>query len=139
MSDAAAIERMKAEILKVVTDLDHVSFVNLRDRVDGFQDKDGVVCSLDFPDDRGYVVLWAQVSEPASAALNELLAEGKIHHAPCESLVYLIDGGMLKLPIVKRVPPKGGFKKEHWLPLVFRPGPAKTKSDAAIERARAAK
>ena len=67
------------------------------------------------------VVFWAGMSEEVATAIDEAFAEGYIHPHGSDSLVYMMDGGMLKLPLAKR-PPKGGYKKEHWAPVVFRPG-----------------
>lgn len=63
------------------------------------------------------VWLWAGVSEAFADALDEIRPWTEIKSAPC--LVYVIDGGCLSLPLVKRVP-KQGYEKPHWLPVVLR-------------------
>jgi len=112
---------MKHAILKLVTDLDFVSFVNLCDRIEGF--KGEWVMDLELFEGRGRVVLWGGVSKEGAAALNALLKAEKIHWESANPLVYIIDGMVPRLPILKRKPPVGGYKKDHWVPVTFRPGP----------------
>jgi len=68
------------------------------------------------------MVVWTGMSEKLTTAIMQLLEAKAIHSHPGSYLAYIIDGGGLKLPLAKR-PPKGGYAKEHWLPLVFRSGP----------------
>jgi hypothetical protein len=62
--------------------------------------------------------MWAGVNDQFVDALDIFRDSGRIEPRAASVLTYFIDGGMLKIPIAKR-PPKGGYKKDHWLPLVF--------------------
>lgn len=63
------------------------------------------------------VVLWTGMTEEFVKAMMEV--KPKLEVAGTSLLVYMIDGGLLKLPIAKR-PTKKGYKTEHWLPVIFR-------------------
>jgi hypothetical protein len=67
------------------------------------------------------IVEWSGVSEAALDIMDKLLSEGFCHRYPTSTLVYLMDGRMLRLPLAHR-PPKNGYKEPHWLPVVFRLG-----------------
>jgi hypothetical protein len=67
-------------------------------------------------------VLWAGMSQAFADALELLRSQGRVHVHGTSPLVYLIDGGMLRLPVAKR-PPKGGYKQPHWVPVCLRTVP----------------
>jgi len=64
------------------------------------------------------VTLWAGMSDDFIAAMMSLRKDELIEPSGTQLLVYLIDGGTLNLPIAKR-PKSTGYKKEHWLPVIF--------------------
>jgi hypothetical protein len=105
---------MAAQILDLVTQRRAVSFAELSREIDGF--------SGDF--ELGYrdhnIVLWHRASEEADLALQHLTDAGAIHAVPTTAFVYLIDGMAIRLPIARQV---RRYKKPHWLPVVFNPGP----------------
>ena len=68
------------------------------------------------------LVLWAGVSDRFKNAVLQLVNERRIHARPTRLLVYLIDGGTLKMPLAARIPPSG-YKSPHWAPVVLNPGP----------------
>ena len=68
------------------------------------------------------VVLWAGLSSDACDALDELRETKMTEIHAASLLVYLADGGMLGLPLVKKVPKKG-YKKPHWAPIVWHHDP----------------
>lgn len=63
------------------------------------------------------IVLWSGMSEPFVDAMASLAGDGRIHFRETQWLIYCLDGGALQLPVVKRRPPRGGFKTAHWLPV----------------------
>lgn len=63
------------------------------------------------------IILWADMSEAAIAAMGRLLASEEIVPTPTNWLVYSFDGGVLDMPIAESI--KRTYKKPHWLPLVF--------------------
>jgi hypothetical protein len=64
------------------------------------------------------VIFWAGMSEPFLALVKALWP--LTDHPPSSYLAYLIDGGLLSIPIAKR-PPKAGYTSPHWVPVCFRP------------------
>jgi hypothetical protein len=65
-------------------------------------------------------IWWVGMSEKMIDAIELCQKRKSIEPGYAHYLVYLIDGGMLKFPIAKRLP-KGGYKKPHWVPVVFNP------------------
>ena len=72
------------------------------------------------------LVLWPWCSEAFADAMMNLVRSRAIALEPTSPLVYLVDGRLPTLPIAKR-PPKGGYAKPHWLPVVFNLSPAHRK------------
>jgi len=62
-------------------------------------------------------VLWTGISQTLRDAF-EIMHDKIIPH-PTSFLVYLYDGSALELPVAKTAT-KTGYKKPHWLPVVFR-------------------
>lgn len=110
MSDQATL---KERLLEYITGTDFVSFAELGNRF-GKEFQDGEM-SISKGEN---VVLWAGMTECGAQAVSELLDEGAIQIEPCRTLVYLIDGSCLTLPVMKR--PRR-YKKPHWLPVTLRP------------------
>jgi hypothetical protein len=74
--------------------------------------------ALSLPDDDN-ILLWVEMSEEFASLVLDLLKNRRIFAHPAQTLTYLIDGGVLKLPpAYRRV--KGGYKKPHWFPICFR-------------------
>jgi hypothetical protein len=69
---------------------------------------------------RPNLVLWAGMSEEFYACVDELLSSKLVELVPASPLSYLVDGGMLDLPLARRVP-KAGYKEPHWACAVFNP------------------
>ncbi len=67
------------------------------------------------------VVFWSGVSQEFIDAFREAEGLGLVHLEPAHVLTYLVDGGGLKLPVV-RGKSKVPHKTPHWLPLVLVPG-----------------
>lgn len=63
------------------------------------------------------ILLWADMSPAAIAAMGRLVAEERIVPTPTSWLVYNFDGGMLDMPIATDI--KKRYAKPHWFPLVF--------------------
>lgn len=109
---------MAAAILQLVTECKHVTFAELSQMIEGFGG--GELCLSLETDELSNAVMWVGMTQAAIDALEELRLAKAIHPVPTVPLVYLIDGSMLKLPICKS---KRHYKKPHWLPMVFNPGP----------------
>ena len=104
-------EQMKAEIIKMVGTLNHVSFAEITNK---------------FPKENGHhfisapgrpkTILWVGLSEKLSRAVVECLDEGSVVAASAPLLLYIIDGKTLGLPVAKTAKV---YKKDHWLPVVL--------------------
>ena len=96
-----------------------VSFVELRDRLSPYMETDG---SYELGLGHLNVVFWSRMSKAFADAVTAAVRSDAVHQVPTEPLVYLIDGGYLDMPLVKR-PPKSGYRAPHWLPVALYPGP----------------
>jgi hypothetical protein len=97
---------------------DHVSFAELS-RLEGFKGD----LAIELPVAGGApFLIWAGISRAAADALQELVAEGFCHYQGCSPLIYMIDGVMSSMPVARQ---NRGYKKQRWLPLVVKLGPAK--------------
>jgi hypothetical protein len=116
-------DKLKKEIFEYVKVNSVVSFMELS-RLEGFKGEYDYLVNGD-----KNIVYWCGISKDAVEAIHELVGEEKINPSPCTSmlgglpLVYLCDGGCLRLPLAKK-PPHGGYKKPHWLPIVYNYGPS---------------
>ncbi|WP_207346415.1 hypothetical protein [Arthrobacter sp. E3] len=64
------------------------------------------------------LVMWAGMSATFMDVVVEIHRRDVTQLDPTIPLTYAIDGGMLTLPVAKRLP-KNGYKKQHWAPVVF--------------------
>lgn len=112
-------EEMKKTVLDYINKNDSVSYAELTHLFEenGY-DYEGDLMSCS--DQCEHVVFWSGWNGDTYDMLTELMHEGKIHREPTIFLTYLIDGGALSLPIVKR---SINYKTDHWLPIVFCKGP----------------
>lgn len=112
---------MADRIMAVIGNLHSgVSFVELKRSVEGFEGTFEMHLQKN-------CVLWSGMSMEAVDALYDLRDAEKLHFWPTSQLVYLLDGVMLSYPAAKRAPPKGGYKKPHWLPVCINSGPPPAK------------
>ncbi len=110
-------QKLREAILRFVEGRDHVSFPELQQMLRVAQlPADGDQVLETAPN----VVLWAGLSAPLAACLQTLLREKALVLEPTPLLVYLVDGAGLTFPLAKR-PPRQGYAKPHWLPVVLRP------------------
>ena len=105
---------MKDEILAYISKYQNVTFAELSKNIGGF---DGGSYCLPAPDSLGDTILWSDMSEEGSRAIQDLMNEKRIEAAPCGPLPYMTDGVMLKLPLATRA---RKYKKLHWLPVTFK-------------------
>jgi hypothetical protein len=103
---------LKDRILAYIETTDHVSYAELANHFPEFKDGEFAI-SL-----RENLILWVNMTEEATQAIEELRAEKRITVSPSTMLVYLIDGMSLNMPIAKRV---RDYKKPHWAPTTLRP------------------
>ncbi len=72
------------------------------------------------------VFLWFDVTQELADCIIDLVGRQVVYPHPSNYLVYLFDGGVPRLPIATRVTARG-YKKPHWLPVVFWPTPPNSK------------
>lgn len=134
MSDLTDDNKSNIEIIEKIEDLvkryKHVSFVELKKHIG---DRFNGNCEIELTKWKN-CILWTGVSSEFADSLYECLYNRKtIETKPTDTLVYLIDGIMLKLPIAKRGPKdKKQYKDKHWLPVVFNPIGYKSKKRKTI-------
>jgi len=108
-------------VVELVRARDHVSFVEIQNlfKGAGMETRGNVIMLLE-----RNVVMWAGVSDEFADILDAVRLEQprRVWPHPSSPLVYLIDGGLLKFPIAKRIP-KAGYKEPHWLPMTLSPHP----------------
>jgi hypothetical protein len=101
---------LKERIFSRIDEYKTVTFAELR-RIPGFSG-DQTACIA--PN----LVVWAEISNEAIAAINELIADGRIIMKPYSGwpglMIYAFDRGILRLPLAKRVRP---YKRPRWLPV----------------------
>lgn len=108
---------MKDKILKAIEKNGGkgVSFVNLERDVEGFSQDNGLAWG-----NENNLVYWVNMSDDAVSAMVDLIKNDLIVAVPTETLVYMIDGKLPKLPVAKSL--KRKYKEQHWLPMVFSSG-----------------
>lgn len=99
---------MRQEILDCISK-GGVSFVELSREVPGFAGE------YQWGNGSNWI-LWSGISEEAIIELNKLKDENLIEGKPCDPIIYMVDGGWLKLPLVKS---NRKYKKPHWIPLTW--------------------
>ena len=65
------------------------------------------------------IIFWCGFKREIPIAIKELQAEGKIRIDIAQPIVYMTDGKMLNLPLVKS---NRNYKTPHWLPIVLNTG-----------------
>jgi hypothetical protein len=89
---------LKERVRQYVYDTDHVSFAELGNRFgDHFKGGDREISKGE------NIIVWSGMSQEGAQAIVELLEEGIVALAPASTLIYLCDGAMPSLPIVKRL------------------------------------
>jgi len=63
------------------------------------------------------IILWSGVNDAFLDLLDQLIDEKRVFLHPADFLTYVIDGGGLNLPLVKKA---YAYKKPHWLPTCLR-------------------
>jgi hypothetical protein len=109
------MSNLESEIRRVLQ-YDYASFVELS-RIEGFKGEYAIYNKFN-------MVLWDGVSHEAIEILDRMQELGEFHYEPASEMVYLIDGGMLNLPIAKRT---RRYAKPHWLPVTLKRGAAKSR------------
>ena len=132
----SVVAGLKTQIEEFITKRDHVTYAELSNHIPGFKRKvpEGELSYLIEDGRFDNLIFWVNVSDEAVAALDRLMRDGRIHRVPTSALVYFADGKALSIPIAKKV---RSYKKPHWFPVCFRPGPylsIKRKPDGHVDQ-----
>jgi len=107
------MSQMAESIYTLVKERETVTFAEILKNIPGAKG------DQDFLSDKAEnVFFWMGLSEEVCDAIIELRNSDKIYMHPAHMLTYIADGAALTIPIAKH-PPKGGYKKPHWLPVCF--------------------
>lgn len=111
----ARVGRLDDAIVEYVRRMDWVSFPELERNLKPYLD-----CRGDWAlttKENSNVIFWCGMSRPFFDLISGLLTAQRVHLHQASMLTYMIDGGMLKMPLVKSVKP---YKTPHWLPVCLR-------------------
>lgn len=110
--------RMAEAIMAYVRGYDFVTFVELRRLLAPFFEVDGeeAIIARDNPN----VIFWLGMSESLSKVVRDLLDRKELYFHPADVLSYMIDGGGLRLPLVKS---RRSYKTPRWCPVCLRAVP----------------
>ncbi len=93
---------------------DSVTFAELANRFgDEVHDKNEIALAICKRDN---IILWQGLTQEAFDAIVELERDKIIEMRPSTFLAYLMDGQVLKMPLVKQ---NRDYKTPHWLPTVL--------------------
>jgi hypothetical protein len=118
--DLGKMGDIEGAILQFVEHRDWVSFPELQNHFSSFMETNGNY-ELSLGNDWN-LVIWSGISQELGDTVLKLIREKRLFYHPADTLTYFIDGGILKLPLATR-PPKGGYKKPHWVPVCLRTVP----------------
>jgi hypothetical protein len=117
-TEPAGLSEMAERLLELVRRRRCVSFVEMEREIEGFGGGD---MSLGIENDKvSNIMLWWGMTPAAVDAMAELRKQQLIHPIPTTILTYMIDGRVPQLPLAKG---RRHYKKLHWAPTVFNPGP----------------
>lgn len=109
-------EKMKYMILNLIKEKKGcVSFAEIENMFDNYDieyNGDNVVG----PSKHKTIYYWMNMSDIFATAIIELREENKIKFKPCDIIVYLADGKILKYPIVRTL---RQYEEPHWLPIII--------------------
>lgn len=112
--------KIKQELLAEIKKTDWCSFAKI---IDFFEDR-GINphgdCSVGFKAEN--IVFWVGLSSEVSDLIIEMIQNEEIFAYPTEESTYVNDGIGLRMPLVKRLKPSGGYSKDHWQPVCFSTG-----------------
>lgn len=110
--DNSLKDSLKEKILEKVRSNQHVTFAELTINIPDFKGE----CDFGIQEDGYEIVFWSGMSREAIEAIKELRKEEKIHPHVCSTMVYIIDGMTLKLPVQTNL---RKHKKPHWVPITY--------------------
>jgi hypothetical protein len=122
----AAAGRLDEAVVAYVRRFDWETFVELQRHFGGYLNVEGDVCLTPSPRHPN-LILWAGMSQEFASLLLGLLDAKRLHVHGASLFSYMIDGGMLRMPLAKSA---RAYKKPHWLPACLRVVPLPPKGRA---------
>lgn len=119
MSMQEKVEKMAKQITEYVRTYKGVSFVELT-KLFGDDAKGRWV--IEEPKNCFW---WTGMSKDFVDAVRLCLDRGEIRAKGTSAFIYYVDGKVPRFPVAKR-PPKAGYKKPRWVPVIFDPVPYKS-------------
>ena len=92
-----------------------VSFAEIDRMLDNYNIKHNGTKCIYFNKDSN-IIAWIDMSEDYMNAILELEEEKVTDMKPCEFIIYMVDGKVLNLPVVKKA---RNYKELHWAPCVL--------------------
>lgn len=111
-------DSLQAQILDYIVRREYVSYAELS-QIDGFRGGDRAIFHKNYPN----LICWIGLTEEAANAVLHLLNSRRLHHKPTSIIVYLCDGALLNLPLVKSASAAKKYKNPHWFPVTLNSGP----------------
>lgn len=108
--------KIKDAVVAYVRAYDWVTFTELDRHFSPFlETKGNKAITFDDPN----LIVWCDMSETWCDLLLSLLQDRRVFMHGASELTYLLDGGVLRLPVAKQIR-KQGYKTERWLPVCLR-------------------
>ncbi|WP_121744912.1 pathogenicity island protein [Natronorubrum halophilum] len=108
--------RLKEMVYEYVEERQGVSFVELEGLLEDEIEIEGEQWIASTIDPK--INFWVGLSEEFSDLIIDMLSDEELYVDPCQPIVYMVDGKVPDLDIVKQ-PPADGYKTERWLPVAF--------------------
>lgn len=116
------MKELQESIIKMVEEKGDISFVEIEEL---FEKKELIYLGDYVIMVPGYehMVIWGNWKMEFIDLISKMCSEKLIEMEPCSPLVYMVDGRVLNMPLVKEV---YQYKTDHWQPIVFiKPGTSK--------------
>lgn len=95
-----------------------VSFVEIKNMLAPYMETEGDY-AFSPPDAADLNIwCWGGMSLEWIELMKRMISDHRLKISPCHMLVYYVDGMAPRWPVAKK-PPKKGYTKPHWLPVVF--------------------
>jgi len=110
------MDQLKEMVYEYVDERQGVSFVELENLLEDEIEIEGEQWLNSTIDPK--INFWMGMSEKFADLIREMLSNEQLYVDPCQPIVYMVDGKVPELEIVKQ-PPADGYKSERWLPVAF--------------------
>lgn len=115
-------DELANRVVEFVRVRDWVTFIELEHEFASVTDVIGhtAITAREFPN----IILWPRLSHSWATLLSQLIDEKRLFYHPSSLLIYMIDGGVPRMPLAKRL---RHYSKPHWFAVSLRTVPMGTK------------